>query len=268
MKMTEYPAGVPCWVELATKDLAGAKAFYGGLFGWEAETSEDPAAGGYTMFRLGGEEIAGGMGLMTPEQATAWTSYVSVKDVDETAEAVTRGGGSVLVLPTDVLDVGRMGVFVDPAGAVFAGWQPRAHRGASLVNEPGTLCWTELVTRDTDGAKAFYSSVFGWGHKTSSFIGTATATVPEYTEWQVGDRSVAGMRRTDENLPPHLPAHWMVYFAVADHAAAAAKVTELGGTVPGPPTTIPVGTFALCSDPQGAFFSIIQLDPAYPRAAG
>jgi predicted enzyme related to lactoylglutathione lyase len=259
MKMTEYQAGVPCWVDLATNDLEGAKAFFGGLFGWDAQVSEDPAAGGYTMFSLNGDEVAGGMSLMAPEQPTVWTTYVSVDDIDKTAEAVALGGGSVLMAPMDVMDVGRTGVFADPSGAVFAGWQPRAHKGAALVNEPGSLCWNELMTRDADGAKAFYPSVFGWGYRASPF------TDVEYTEWQVNGRTVGGMMQMDQNFPPDLPPHWMAYFAVADCQASAAKVTELGGTVSVPPTVIPIGTFAVCGDPQGAFFSLIQLAENMPE---
>lgn len=31
----EYPAGVPCWVDTLTPDVAAAKAFYGELLGWD-----------------------------------------------------------------------------------------------------------------------------------------------------------------------------------------------------------------------------------------
>ena len=55
-----------------------------------------------------------------------------------------------------------------------------------------------------------------------------------------------------------LPSHWMIYFSVADCDAAAAKATELGGSVKVPPTDIPpVGRFSVIQDPQGAVFSII-----------
>ena len=62
-------------------------------------------------------------------------------------------GGMVFMEPMDVLDVGRMGIFADPAGAVFGVWQPGTHAGAGVVNEPGTLCWNELITTDVDGAE-------------------------------------------------------------------------------------------------------------------
>jgi uncharacterized protein len=62
--------------------------------------------------------------------------------------------------------------------------------------------------------------------------------------------------------PADLPAHWMVYFAVADPDATVARLTELGGAVRVPPSDIPIGRFAVVADPQGAFFSIIRLTPS------
>jgi predicted enzyme related to lactoylglutathione lyase len=255
MKKTEYEHGVPSWVDLATPDMKASKAFYDGLFGWEGQTTEDPAAGGYTMFTLNGENVAGGAPLMSPDQPPAWTTYISVDDADQVAEAVAANGGKVVFPPMDVMDVGRMAVFADPSGAAFAVWQPRAHKGADIVNEPGALCWNELLTRDPAGAKSFYPAAFGWDSRTSPFGDV------EYTEWLVGERSVGGlMEMTDENFPPDMPSHWMVYFAVADCDASVGRVSELGGTVVVEPTTIPVGRFAVCRDPHGASFSIIALN--------
>ena len=62
-----------------------------------------------------------------------------------------------MVEPMDVMDIGRMAVFADPTGAVFGVWQPKAFAGADLVNEPDSLCWNEVHTRDTDADKAFYA---------------------------------------------------------------------------------------------------------------
>jgi len=252
MKMTEYQDGVPSWVDLATSDLDAAKVFYGSLFSWNAETSEDPAAGGYTMFTLDGAPVAGAMGLMSPDQPVVWNTYVSVEDADKTAAAVTAGGGAVLMPPMDVMDVGRMAMFSDPEGAVFACWQPRAHAGAAVVNEPGSLTWNELDTRDPAGAKAFYPGVFGWG------VQTHVNGADEYTEWQVDGRSIAGMMKMNDNFPPEAPPSWLVYFAVSDCDDTVSNLTELGGSVLFPPTTIPQGRFAVCTDPQGAPFAVMS----------
>ncbi|MFL6116269.1 MAG: VOC family protein [Catenulispora sp.] len=264
MKKSEYAPGTPCWVDLGTSDVEGAKEFYGGLFGWIAETSDDPNTGGYTMFLLDGAPAAGLMPLMSPEQPVAWSNYVSVTDADAAVAKVEAAGGKVLMAPMDVTEVGRMAFFFDPTGAALGVWQPRAFAGAGVVNEPGALCWNELATRDTAAAKAFYTSVFGWGVKTNP-MGEGL----EYTEWQVGDQTVGGMiEMDDKNFPAGVPPHWAVYFAVADCAASVAKVSKLGGSVTVPPTQIPVGTFAVCQDPQGGFFSLIQLAETMPESAG
>ena len=52
--------------------------------------------------------------------------------------------------------------FTDPEGAAFCVWEARKHRGAQVVNDPGSLNFNGLNTRDIEGAKAFYGSVFGW----------------------------------------------------------------------------------------------------------
>lgn len=255
-RMTSYQPGTPCWIDLSTPDLGAAKAFYGALFGWEAHTSPDPEAGGYTFFTLpggDGNEVAAVMPLMGEDQPPAWTTYVSVADLDATAKAIQVGGGQVLIEPTEVMDQGRMAIFADALGAVVAAWQPAAFHGAAYVNEANTYCWSELACRDVESAKAFYAAAFGWHGDTHPF-GTST-----YTEWKAGDRPVAGMVQMNEEWPAGVPSHWMVYFAVADCDASAAKATEAGGSVSVPPTDIPIGRFAVLTDPHGAHFSIIKL---------
>ena len=69
------------------------------------------------------------------------------------------------------------------------------------------------------------------------------------------------MEMAGDMWPADLPSHWMPYFEVADCDATAARVTASGGSVGVPPTTIPPGRFAVCGDPQGAFFSIIASTP-------
>jgi uncharacterized protein len=55
-----------------------------------------------------------------------------------------------------------MAVLMDPEGAVFCLWQARKHRGAHIVNEPGSLNFNVLNTRDPAAARRFYGAVFGW----------------------------------------------------------------------------------------------------------
>jgi hypothetical protein len=61
----------------------------------------------------------------------------------------------------DVLDAGRMAVAQDKVGSLSI-WQPKAHIGAQLVNEPSTFTWSKLNTTDLSSARDLYTSVFGW----------------------------------------------------------------------------------------------------------
>ena len=259
-EVTKYPAGTPSWVDLGSPDPDAAASFYGDLFGWKVVQVEPvEETGGYRMCHLRDNIVAGLGPLMGEGQPPSWTTYVSVDDADKTAARVSEAGGQVLVEPMDVMAAGRMAVFMDPTGAVFSIWQPGETIGAQLVNEPGTLCWNELATRDAETAKNFYSHVFDWTWQPMAVDG------PEYWMFEVGGRVSGGlMPMVGDMWPADLPSHWMTYFAVDDADASAAKVTELGGNVSVPPTDIPPGRFAVVSDPHGAVFSILKLDQADP----
>jgi len=252
-EVKEYAPGTPSWVDLGSPDLEASKRFYRALFGWNAETGDDPATGGYTVFTLRGKNAAGLAPLMAPGQPPAWTTYVSVDDADTAAKTALAAGGSVLAEPVDVLDIGRMAVFADPTGAVVSVWQPRAHIGADLANEPGTFCWNELATRDTEAAKPFYRAVFGWEGETNVDAGMA------YTEWKLDGRSVAGMMDMGAQVPADVPPHWLVYFAVDDCDASVDTAQANGAGVFVPPSDVPPGRFSVLTDPHGAVFAVIRM---------
>jgi len=184
----------------------------------------------------------------------AWGTYVNVDSADDVAAKVQANGGRVLMAPMDVFDAGRLAVFMDPAGAVFGVWQPGAHKGAGLVNEEGTFGWSELVTPDQEGAKAFYTAVFGWEPTRIS----AENGPPGYTVWSVEDRRVGGMMGKPEGKPPEVPPYWNVYFIVADTDEAVARAQELGGRLAFGPFDSPAGRIAVIADPAGARFSVIS----------
>jgi predicted enzyme related to lactoylglutathione lyase len=250
-----YPPGTPCWVDLSSPDLPGSKAFYGELFGWES-TEGSPETGGYCMFQKQAKNVAGLGPIMGEDQPPAWMTYIAVENADATAAKITAGGGTLVVAPMDVLDAGRMAVFIDPTGAALALWEPNAHIGADLANESGAFTWNELQTRDTDAAKAFFGSVFGWGADTRQDGGMV------YTEWKRGGDSVGGMMDMPAEVPPQIPAYWLVYFALDDCDASVAKATNLGGAALVAPMDIEPGRFAVLSDPTGAVFGVITMKPA------
>ena len=254
--MPEYAPGTPSWVELSSSDPDAAAAFYREVMGWQAtEPGPVEETGGYRMFQQDGKNIGGLMGHMQEGQPTVWSTYVSVADADDTASKVKAAGGSVVVEPMDVMDLGRMAFFADPTGAVFGVWQPKSFNGADLVNEPGSLCWNEVLTRDSETDKQFYPVVFGWDAARPSFEGA-----PEtYVVWELGGKPVGGMMQMNDAFPADVPPHWSVCFAVSDCDATTDKARELGATVTFEPMDMAIGRFSGLIDPQGAPFTLMQM---------
>jgi uncharacterized protein len=255
----ELQPGCFCWPELATPDAARAKAFYAGLFGWNAV--DVPSSGGtYTLLQLRGLDVAALRALSDREKAEAvpshFLTYISTSSADASAAKASELGGKVLFGPFNVEGIGRMAVVLDPGGVVFALWEARGHIGARIVGEENALCWTELVTRDSDGAKAFYSGLFGWTWKVSD---TATA---KYFEILRQNQPIGGMLPMEGDGWGDAPSHWMPYFMVSDCDAAVSKAAALGGGAIVPAMDIPnVGRFAILRDDQGAHFSVIAMAP-------
>ena len=110
------------WCDLMSDDVDKARDFYTDLFGWNTEVM-DVGTGPYTVFKAGETPVAGlmakppeGPGASAP---TAWTSYVSVDDVDACTARVADAGGVVCAGPMDIPTVGRMSIIQDPTGGVI-----------------------------------------------------------------------------------------------------------------------------------------------------
>jgi predicted enzyme related to lactoylglutathione lyase len=254
----KYEEGVFCWVDLMAHDMEAAKRFYSQLFGWEFTPTDEHMH--YSNAMQSGQMVAG-LGGMPDEMKSQgvppmWSSYAWSQDAAK-VEAAAREAGAKILMPTmQVGEHGSMLSFVDPTGAMVGVWQPGTHRGAGIVNKPNSLCWNELMTRDADKAKAFYSKVFGWTYDTLS-MGDF-----DYHIAKVGERQNGGVMAMEGPMWEGIPPHWMVYFAVADCDAIANKCKQLGGEIKVPPTDMQVGRFAVLSDPQGGVFSVLKLAQA------
>jgi uncharacterized protein len=267
-----YIPGVPCWVDTSQPDPEAAVDFYSGLFGWEFEDTMPPGSEGkYFVARLHGGEVAAVGSIPESAPPTAmWNTYVSVGSADETASRVRDAGGGVLMEPFDVMNAGRMAFCTDPEGAAFCVWQAKEHKGARVVNEPGSLNFNGLNTRDVEGARAFYGSVFGW--KTLRLDGGFEAwTLPGYGDDLERDDPDLRKRVAEVGGPagfedvvasinpiaddqPDVPAHWSVTFSVDNADATAQRAAELGGRVAVPPFDGPWVRMTVLTDPQGATF--------------
>ena len=261
-----YKPGTPCWIDLFVPDQQAALDFYCDLFGWQGEVG--PAEqGGYSVCTLKGKPVAGIMKALNPDGTvpdpmppTVWTTYLSTDAIDPTLKSVTDAGGTVMMGPMGVMDLGRMAVVADPTGAVFGLWEPGTFDGAGIVNEHGALIWNELTTGDTTAAAAFYASILPVTTAASEMPGTEG-----YTEFKVGGRAVAGMMNLD-NLPPGTPPNWLPYFHVDSVDEIQAATTRAGGNVLAPAFDMPVGRMAVLTDPQGGPFAVITASAPEPPA--
>ncbi|MEU6314159.1 VOC family protein [Streptomyces sp. NPDC047014] len=262
MITTDFVSGSPCMLDLGTPDVPAAAAFYGAVLGWDYEPMDEAEAEGMEggMFRKDGKIVAG-LGKLTEEGArSAWMIYYNVTDADATTAAVERAGGTVRVAPLDLDDYGRMAQYTDPLGGQFAAWQPDKDAGVELVDEPGSLSWTELYTTDAAAAKSFYGDVFGWTFSDMELPG-GSGTYALITPAGLPEERMHGgvMELAAEHLSlANGRPYWHPVFAVTDCDAAVARVVENGGSVQmGPQDAEGVGRLAVCLDPANADFVLM-----------
>lgn len=250
----KHPNGLFGWADLVTTDVDAAKAFYGGLFGWDFEDIPTPMGSSYTMCSLDGATVAG-IGPQPPGMAeqgvpSMWNSYVLVEDLDATCAAVSAAGGAVVMPAMDVMTAGRMAMVADPSGAVVGLWQPVDHQGADVFNIAGALTWNELETRDLDAALPFYTELFGWTFDDGESPGY---NVIQLATKEGDDKSNGGAMVMPEGVPDESPNFWAVYFAVDECEQAVDKAVGLGGINVVPTMAIGPGKFAGIQDPTGGF---------------
>lgn len=256
-QFTSHAPGSPCWVDLMSPDVDASKAFYGAVFGWDLEDQLDDAGNRiYVMARQNGLAVCGmgGQGPGMEGMPPVWNTYVCVTDPAATADAVAAAGGQVVMPPMAVMDQGEMAVFADPTGAVFSVWKPGVHTGSQICNEPDTYAWNELMSRDVERARAFYTQVFGWSYEMvpGGPHGYAVIEGGENGGW-------GGLMDRPEEMPAEVPDFWGVYFTVADVEATLAKVRAAGGQVVQGPFPAPgVGTIAVVQDSSGGMFSVMK----------
>lgn len=251
----KHPAGSFCWVELATTDQNAAKKFYTSLFGWSVDDSAMGPEDFYSMFKLSGRTTGAAYTMRKEQRAQGvppnWMIYVAVENADQSVAKGAQAGGTVHAPAFDVMDVGRMAILQDPTGAVFSLWQPRSNTGIGITGD-NTFCWADLSTPDPEHAGRFYSGLFGWQ------LSKDEKDPSGYIHIKNGEHFIGGIPPA-QHRNANAPAHWLVYFQVADVEATTAKVGQLGGKVLMPPRKMEnVGTWSVVADPQGAVFSLFK----------
>ena len=124
------------------------------------------------------------------------------------------------------------------------------------TTENGRFCWYDLMTKDPEGSKAFYTELLGWR------VDQVDMGEHPYSMIFMGDRAQGGIVPLESD---DLPAHWIPYVAVDDLTASCDKLAELEGTLCFPPVDVGPGTFAMISDPQDGLLSLWKAKEPLPE---
>jgi predicted enzyme related to lactoylglutathione lyase len=118
---------------------------------------------------------------------------------------------------------------------------------------PGAFSWIELATTDQNGAKTFYTSLFGW-----EVIDNPMGPNEVYTMFKLqGAYTGAAYTMPAEQRSQGVPPNWMIYVATASADQSVARAAELGGKIIAPAFDVfDFGRMAVLQDPTGALFSI------------
>lgn len=241
------------WHDLVTDDPGKARRFYGALLGWKFQQITHPLGGDYTLISLDGHYVGGMVSLKDPVDAdySRWLPYLSVADVDSAVRFTESAGGAAVVAPLELGNVGRAAAVTDPQGAVVGLLRSRVgDPDDSAPPAAGRVVWDELLAADGATAARFYGSLAGLE------VSAITRRGGEYTLLRAQGRDRAGvMERPDPRVTPL----WLTYFGVDDVAAAARRVTELGGEVLlAPSPDLREGHLAVVTDPGGAILALQQ----------
>jgi predicted enzyme related to lactoylglutathione lyase len=251
----EHHVGKVIFVELVTPDLAAAKQFYAGMFGW---TFRDIQAGGteYAEASLDGRPVAGLVHKEIPageHRQPAWLSFIAVRDVDATAKIAVEKGAKVLREPHSVPDRGREAVLADPQGAVFAVLASSSGDPPDVLAAPGEWIWSSLIAGDPDTDAAFYQALFDY-----EVFDLSSDAGAQHLLLASGDYARASANSLPANRP-NSHSHWLNYVRVDDTDKMTAKAVALGGrVVVEPRIDRHGGKLAVVADPQGAPFGLIE----------
>ena len=251
------------WYELMTTDQDAAVDFYSHVVGWTAADHENSTPDGmrYVVLSAGARAV-GGVFQLTDEMRAGgarpgWVGYVEAADTDAKAKEVVSAGGSLLMQPGDIPNVGRFAMAADPGGAPFYLLTPQPQEGAppppADPAAPGIVSWHELYSSVGEKAAfAFYSGLFGWETVTEMPMGE----MGSYRIFGRGDVQMGGMMDKPENVPV---SAWAFYVNVEGIDAAVERVKAKGGQIVTGPMEVPGGSWIVQGiDPQGANFALVS----------
>jgi len=249
------------WYELMTSDQDAAIHFYTKVVGWTATDLPVPgdSSARYTILNVADRGVAGVMQLTDQMReggaSPGWLGYVHVEDADAAAKSIADAGGTILMAPADIPEVGRFAMAADPGGAPFYIMQPFPKDDMAPLDPatPGVFSWHELYSSLGDKAAFdFYAGQFGWETITQMDMGP----MGTYRIFGKGDVQMGGMMTKPENIPA---STWGYYISVDAIDAAVERVNAGGGQILMGPHEVPGGSWIVQGiDPQGAHFALVS----------
>lgn len=246
-----YIPGKFVHADLVTNDLRAATAFYGGLFEWEFDMHPDHAvvfAGDRDMGTIFQREL--------PPDATRkprWVAYLSVPDVAAAQQIVINNGGSTVLAPRTVPDLGALAIFTDAEGAVFGAMHLDGGDSEDYLAEPGEWIWIQLLSRDAVKAGEFYGQLAPYELFDNALSERSGSYVLASEGYARAGLVTIPADRTD------IQPTWLPFVRVESIADAIAKAQALGGKVlVAPRQDLADGKVAVLADPTGAAIGILQ----------
>ncbi len=251
----ERHPGKLIFVELVTPDLAAAKKFYAGLFGWNFQDFQTKGKQ-YAEALLDGSPVAGLFQRDMPPGAKrqpAWLSFFSVGDVKAARDVALENGAKVLFGPRNLPLRGEEAVLSDPQGAVFAVLKSSSGDPQDFLATPGEWIWCSLITKDPDTGAAFYQKLFDY-----EVFELPAKPGSQHLLLSSGGYARASVNSLPVNRPEAFP-HWLNFIRVVDAVKVAEKAVSLGGRVlVEPHIDRQGGKIAVIADPQGAVFGLLE----------
>ncbi|HSQ69358.1 MAG TPA: VOC family protein [Steroidobacteraceae bacterium] len=251
------------WMELLTRDVGGAVAFYRQVFDWQFETygPEDDTET-YTLVLHRGQPIAG-MVFSRPRDRSMkrdarWVGLISVDDVGTAEARVRAAGGKVLVPRQSMGPRGEAALFADSEGAMFGVIRSATGDPEDYLGETNEWLWAELWADDPARMAEFYRSLGEY------------EVVPGATPGESGGFHLASGGRARAGIlakPVDAPSTWIPYVRVDDVAQTVARARAAGGHIVATPESYHGTRVALILDPMGAPFAVAEWPGAH-RGAG
>jgi predicted enzyme related to lactoylglutathione lyase len=231
--------------------VAGAKTFYGAVFGWTFHSSPDDES--YTLIQLDGRDI-GGIFLPSNDKAARrarWLSFFSVADADAAVRQVEKSGGRVVAKPGTLRWRGKHALLSDAAGAVFGVIQSNTADVAESAVADNDFFWVDLFTLAPVTAANFYRDLAGYEVSEENFGPGVDRVV-----LSSGGYARAGIVPLPQAVKK---PGWLPYVLVSDISGTLDKATKAGGRIVlAPRADLLNGQLAVMADPSGGVIGIVN----------